>query len=176
MKFKTAYHLGDDEILATFNTDESLTQQSDRAESDINLIVKKYGITGQIPQITGLQPLYGDFSGISDYRSMLDRVQAANDAFMQIPAHIRAEFDNDPQRFVEFARDEKNIDKLREWKLANPKEIDNGERPNRQPDAGSGRQPHGPGDPGGTRLPERPGNDQLRGGPAAPPGSQPGAG
>lgn len=126
--FKTAYNLGDDEILATFNTEDSLTNQSDASEADINILVKKFGITGQLPQITGLQPLYGDFTSGDDYRAMLDRVNAAREAFEQIPAHIRKEFDNDPAKFVDFASDEKNIEKLREWKLATPKEAQNGER------------------------------------------------
>lgn len=128
--FKTAYDLGekDGEILATINTEDSLTNQSDASEADINILVKKFGITGQLPQITGLQPLYGDFTSGDDYRTMLDRVNAAREAFEQIPAHIRREFDNDPAKFVDFASDDKNIEKLREWKLATPKETQNGER------------------------------------------------
>lgn len=135
--FKTAYKLGDDEILATFNTEESLTNQADAQEADINIIVKKYGITGQMPQVTGLQPLYGEFTDANDYRTMLDKVNAAKDAFQEIPAHIRKEFDNDPAKFIQFAADEKNIDKLREWKLAVPKkEIqENGERKTDSTDA-----------------------------------------
>lgn len=135
--FKTAYKLGDDEILATFNTEESLTNQADAQEADINIIVKKYGITGQMPQVTGLTPLYGDFTNADDYRTMLEKVNAAKDAFQQIPAHIRKEFDNDPAKFVQFAADKKNIEKLREWKLAVPKkEIpENGKRKTDSTDA-----------------------------------------
>lgn len=137
--FKTAYNLGDDEIIATFNTEDSLTNQSDAQEADINILVRKFGITGQLPQITGLQPLYGDFTSGDDYRTMLDKVKAANEAFQQIPANIRKEFDNDPAKFVDFASDEKNIEKLREWKLATPKEAQNGKRETTGTDAAGHR-------------------------------------
>lgn len=122
--FKTAFTLGDKDglILATINTEDSLTNQSDAQEADINILVKKFGITGQLPQVTGLQPLYGDFTSADDYRTSLDKINAAKEAFQAIPAHIRKQFDNDPAKFIQFASDEKNIEKLREWKLAPPKE------------------------------------------------------
>lgn len=151
--FKTAYALGEKDglILATINTEDSLTNQSDAQEADINILVKKFGITGQLPQITGLQPLYGDFTSAEDYRTSLDRINAAKDAFNRIPAHIRKEFDNNPAKFIQFASDEKNIEKLREWKLATPKEAQNGTRQTTSTDADGHRNeqsgPSGPSSP-----------------------------
>lgn len=82
--------------------DPSLTQQHMAEECDINYIVERFGVTGQLPDGAVYQPTYGDFTGIGDYRQALDAVQAADDAFMALPAKIRERFDNDPALFVDF--------------------------------------------------------------------------
>lgn len=98
----------------------SLTQQNQAEEADINTIVKRFGLTGQLP--TNVRtPTYGDFTHVTDYQSALNAVRAAEDAFMKMPAAIRTRFDNDPEKFVEYCSDEQNLDQLREWGLAVPK-------------------------------------------------------
>lgn len=82
--------------------DPSLTQQHMAEECDINYIVERFGVTGQLPQSAVYTPTYGDFTGIGDYRQALDAVSQANDAFMSLPANIRERFDNDPALFVDF--------------------------------------------------------------------------
>jgi phage internal scaffolding protein len=93
-------------------TKPSRTQQQFRDECDINHILERFNITGQLP-VAGLQPEYGDFSGITDYQSALNAVMAAQDSFLELPARIRARFDNDPALFVDFASDEANRDELK---------------------------------------------------------------
>lgn len=120
MKLATIYNaknIREGEIFATFNTEDSMTQQSDVNETDINFIVEKYSRTGQIPQVQ-VGPLYGDFTGDLDYRNMVEQIAAANAAFHEIPAKIRKEFDNDPAQFIEYANNPANLEKLREWGLA----------------------------------------------------------
>lgn len=82
--------------------DLSLTQQHMAEECDINYIVERFGVTGQLPEGPVYTPTYGDFTGIGDYRQALDAVSQANDAFMSLPANIRERFDNDPALFVDF--------------------------------------------------------------------------
>lgn len=89
--------------------DKSKTQQNQKEESDINTIVRRFGLTGQLPDNVRM-PQYGDFRGIKDYQSALNSVQAANDAFAAMPAHIRTRFDNDPEQFVAFCLDKRNLD------------------------------------------------------------------
>lgn len=97
-----------------------LTLDSQKEEADINVILKRFGITGQLP--TGVRvPTYGDFTEVRDYKSAMDAIALANSSFMEMPADIRAEFQNDPQRFVEFCSDEKNLPRMREIGLAVPK-------------------------------------------------------
>ena len=90
----------------------SRTQQSFRDECDINNILRKFNVTGQLP-LGSVQPQYGDFSGITDYQSALNAVMEAQDSFLALPAKVRARFQNDPALFVEFASDEANKDEMK---------------------------------------------------------------
>lgn len=97
--------------------DPSLAQQSARDETDINVIVRKFGLTGQLPQ--GLRiPTYGDFDQIDDFRTALEMVTMAQHTFDQLPAELRVRFGNDPVRFVDFCEDPKNLEELRKLGLA----------------------------------------------------------
>jgi len=93
-------------------TRPSRTQQSFRDECDINNILRQFNVTGQLPA-GSVQPQYGDFSGITDYQSALNAVMAAQESFLQLPAKVRAKFDNDPALFVEFASNEANRDEMK---------------------------------------------------------------
>jgi len=93
-------------------TRPSRTKQSFRDECDINTILRQFNVTGQLP-IGSVQPQYGDFSGITDYQSALNAVMAAQDSFLELPAKIRAKFDNDPALFVDWASDEANRDEMK---------------------------------------------------------------
>lgn len=97
--------------------DPSLAQQSARDETDINVIVKKFGLTGHMPQ--GLRiPRYGDFDQVDDFRVAYEMVAMADHAFLQLPAEVRVKFNNDPAAFVNFCEDPKNLDELRKMGLA----------------------------------------------------------
>lgn len=85
----------------------SLAQQHFKDECDINTILERFNITGLLPQ-SPLSPKYGDFSGISDYHSALNAVIAAQDQFDGLPAQIRARFENEPAKLIEFLEDENN--------------------------------------------------------------------
>lgn len=102
--------------------DPSLAVQSEREDADINTIVRRFGLTGTIPE--GLTPpTFGDFTGIDDFQTALNAVNQARDLFMQVPADIRGRFENDPQKFVEFCSDEKNIPEMRKMGLAIPEKM-----------------------------------------------------
>lgn len=89
--------------------DPSLAQQQFKDDVDINVLLERFKVTGVMPQSVVL-PTYGDFVGVSDYRTAKDALRKANDAFMDLPANIRARFDNDPQKLLEFVSDAKNRD------------------------------------------------------------------
>lgn len=85
----------------------SLAQQHYKDECDINTILERFNITGMLPQ-SSLSPRYGDFTGVGDYHTALNRVIAVQDEFEALPAQIRARFNNDPAQLIEFLEDENN--------------------------------------------------------------------
>lgn len=106
-------------------TDESKTVQSAKEECDINTIVRRFGVTGTVPQ--GVRtPAYGDFEDIFDYQSAQNALLSAEQSFMAMPAHVRARFENDPAQFVDYctAVDSngalRNLEEMRKLGLAVP--------------------------------------------------------
>jgi phage internal scaffolding protein len=89
--------------------DPSLAQQHMKDECDINVIVERFGVTGQLP-VAPLEPSYGDFSGVGDYHTALNAIKAADTAFMGLPAKLRAKFDHDPNALLQFLQNEQNRD------------------------------------------------------------------
>jgi phage internal scaffolding protein len=89
--------------------DETLAQQQFAEESDINTIVERFGLTGELPPARTV-PQYGDFTGVIDYHSALNSVIAAQQAFNGLPAQMRARFENDPAQLLAFLGDEANRD------------------------------------------------------------------
>lgn len=87
--------------------DESLTQQQFAEESDINTIVKRFGLTGELPEVVRL-PVSGDFTGVVDFQTAMTAVRVAQESFNELPAHIRYRFANDPQKLMDFIEDDDN--------------------------------------------------------------------
>lgn len=98
----------------------SLALQSELEATDINVILKRFGITGQLPTSVRA-PQYGDFTGVNDYQSALAAIQSADDSFLELPAHVRERFNNNPQTFVEFCSDEANRAEAERIGLVMPK-------------------------------------------------------
>ncbi|WNK14714.1 MAG: internal scaffolding protein [Microvirus sp.] len=102
--------------------DPSKTIQSQAAETDINEIVRRFGITGQIPQVAR-PPSFEDFGdGVFDFQSAQNLIVEANRSFMAMDARVRARFGNDPGEFVAFCSNEKNADEMRALGLTKPRE------------------------------------------------------
>lgn len=114
---------------------ESMTKQEFKEECDINTIVRRFGLTGQLPE--GLiAPTFGDFEFIGDYQSALNAIYQAQDSFMELPADVRARFENDPQQFVAFCSDAKNREEAEKLGLVFPKKMPDVASGSRQSDAG----------------------------------------
>lgn len=92
--------------------DPSLAVQSARDEADINTIVKRFGLSGQLPTDVRA-PEYADFLEVVDFQTAMNAIATANTAFMAMPADIRTRFGNDPHAFVDFCSDDDNLEEMK---------------------------------------------------------------
>lgn len=97
---------------------ESMTQQHFKEEVDVRNIIRKYDQTGLIQHVQRGQAQYGDFSQTVGFKEALDMVNSAKHSFMELPAELRREFNNDAGAFYTFVSDPNNSEKLIEMGLA----------------------------------------------------------
>ena len=110
--FRSAYRNPPDRLSLTFSQ-PSLTQQHFKDECDINNIFNRYRETGFLtdPLARPTEQLqYGDFSTPFDYMAAMNTVVRANEAFADLPSHLRKRFNNDPAELLAFVSDESNVD------------------------------------------------------------------
>lgn len=88
-------------IVETTITDESMTEQSHIPSCDIHNIMRRYEATGYIDHFSQNKAFYADVSALPDYKTALDTVKSVEAIFQTLPADARAEFENDPQAFLE---------------------------------------------------------------------------
>lgn len=115
--------------VATVDLTESLTVQSQREEADINVLLRRFGVTGLVPQRT-LPPLSGSFENVGSFTEAMQLVVEAKRSFMSLEAETRYRFRNDPALFVAFCENPANIEELRKLGLAPPKEVVRGSEVN----------------------------------------------
>lgn len=99
--------------------DESLAVQSQRDEADINVMIRRFGITGTIPVREAPEAIVGHVEEF-DLMNAQAVLIAARDSFMSLDADMRARFGNDPMRFVQFCEQKDNLPELRKLGLAKP--------------------------------------------------------
>lgn len=102
--------------------DEDQTKQEFKEECDINTILKRFNITGQLPTDVRM-PSFGDFSTVHDFQTAVNAIAEANEAFDEMPAEVRARFGNDPGAFVAFCSEPKNLDEARRLGLVPADEL-----------------------------------------------------
>jgi len=95
------------------------TRVNEQHSTDINEIVRQFGLTGQLPE-NPLPPQYGDFSEVLDYHGALNAVRRSEEAFQALPAALRDRFRNDPALLVDFLGDEANRAEAVSLGLVNP--------------------------------------------------------
>lgn len=83
---------------------DTSVQQAAKDEVDINTIVRRFGITGQMP-FGPRGGTYGDFTEVpTDFHSAREILARAEADFMLLPAEIREKFGNDAGRLYDFAQ------------------------------------------------------------------------
>lgn len=86
----------------------SMTDQSQKEDCDINVIVARYKKTGDASMLRQRAGVYMDVSEIPSYGDMLTQINLARDAFESLPGKLRKRFGNDPQEFISFLQDTEN--------------------------------------------------------------------
>lgn len=107
---RTAYNYDRDAAsrkAALYCKDPTRTQQQFKDETNINNIMKKYGVTGELPLLQR-PPLPEDYEDITDFQSAMNVIRRAQEAFNQMPSGIRARFQNNPHIFAQFFNDPEN--------------------------------------------------------------------
>ncbi|UDN67696.1 internal scaffolding protein [robinz microvirus RP_96] len=111
---------GVDEATGEIRVLRSRTQQSFADECDINVIVRRFGLTGEMP--TGMRlPAYSDYEGVFDFHTAMTAIRTATEDFMSMPADVRARFHNDPSEFLSFCSNDSNQEEAVKLGLAMPK-------------------------------------------------------
>lgn len=125
----------------------SRTQQQFKLESDINELVRRFGLTGDLPTPIR-QPQFGDFSNVTDYHTAMTQLRAAQEEFNSLPAQLRDRFRNDPGRFVDFVLDPENREELADMGLLSreavtrmAQEAETAAKPAEEPPAAAGGDP-----------------------------------
>lgn len=98
---------------------ESRTKQSMADEQDVNSIMRKYLSTGQFP-VGNTPSRYGDFSGLEDYHTVLNRVIETQRRFDLLPAHVRSHVHNDPGELLDLVNDPARLEEARKLGLLEP--------------------------------------------------------
>lgn len=102
--------------------EEHMTKQEFAEEVDINTILRRFNVTGQLPENVRM-PTYADFTDVYDFHSAANAIAQANEAFAEMPADVRKRFENDPAQFVAFCSDETNRDDARKLGLLVPEPV-----------------------------------------------------
>lgn len=104
LRFRTAYDPSYDsgDYATEVPDNPSRTKQSFKDTVDVNQILERYHRTGVFDHVNEHGGSYGDADGM-EFKQALDLVNSAQDMFDDLPARARAEFDNDPAKFLDFA-------------------------------------------------------------------------
>lgn len=98
----------------------SRTKQAFQAECDINNVMARFEKGGLLDHVNRFRGVYGDFFDAEDYHTACNKVIAANEAFMALPAKVRQRFQNDPQQLLFFLEDPANRAEAEQLGLLKP--------------------------------------------------------
>jgi hypothetical protein len=100
MQLRTAYNYDRDEVsknTALVCEDETLAQQNFKDETDLNIMIRKYGVL-PVNEVN-----WKEFDATvipKDYQALQNMLLEADQAFMSLPAEVRKAADNDPTKFL----------------------------------------------------------------------------
>jgi hypothetical protein len=100
MQLRTPYNYDRDEVsknTALVCDDETLAQQNFKDETDLNIMIRKYGVL-PVNEVNWKE--YDATVIPKDYQALQNMLLEADQAFMELPAEVRKAADNDPTKFL----------------------------------------------------------------------------
>lgn len=87
---------------------KSRTKQEFKKQADINLIMNRIHRTGMVDHLAVGRPIFADVSRVENLHETMNKVKRSEEAFLHLPLHIRARFENKMINLVNFLQDPKN--------------------------------------------------------------------
>lgn len=90
---------------------KTMTEQHHEKSCNINNILARYQNTGLIDHVREYEGTYGDVTG-ADFKEAQDLITNEKSVFMELPAAVRAKFDNDPANYLDLVMTDEGIQEL----------------------------------------------------------------
>ncbi len=94
-------------------TPHGRTKQSQAAECDINKLLERAARDGSLSHLDEFGGTYGSFEGY-DFEKHVTKIAEGQSIFENLPAEIKREFAQSPQRFFEYVTNPDNLERLPE--------------------------------------------------------------
>jgi len=104
--------------------DPVLVEEHHANELDINKIIQKYSPRDVFKAVNVVDDIIEDFTSFEDFQDVMNRVARSKEAFMELPAEIRRQFDNDPAKLVFFVQDKANYEEAVRLGLVEKKDVE----------------------------------------------------
>ena len=96
----------------TFNTEPSMTVQSDRDGADVHKLLSQWSPYGIVQELDKADALYMDITEFQDYADAMLHAEQAKLEFMKLDPRVRELFDNDVAKFLDAAHDREKRQEL----------------------------------------------------------------
>lgn len=91
---------------------ETLTEQSHKESCSMQHIVAKYRKTGILDHLNSYKGSYMDLPDSYSFHEAQNIIAQAKSMFETVPSHIRADFDNDAAKYLEFIQNPENKEQI----------------------------------------------------------------
>ncbi len=89
------------------------TKQSQRDECDINKLLERYQRDASLGHLEKYQGVYGNYADY-DFENHVTKIAEMQTIFEQLPAEVKKDFGQKPDKFFEFVTDPANAERLPE--------------------------------------------------------------
>jgi phage internal scaffolding protein len=107
-------------VALTFAAESPYTRQEFKDECDINVIMRRYQSTGELPILNQGNAQFLDVTASLQFQDSMNFIADAQSMFNELPSAIRDRFYNDPGQFLDFCSNDANRTELARMGLLSP--------------------------------------------------------